>query len=383
MIVPTATTGFSFMHSYVPEWRMRRALTYSLVAVSVVALFYASAWVYFWAAYTPSKIVAFHATNFRAKAVKNFFYSIGDELKNSDELSVEAPTLLRGRIWNFLVSPDGTKIAVVANKLLMVVGGQDYVIRQVATVDSIYREPKPLGQSFYRDDDFQWSSDSKSLYFIKDEYYVSKGSQLFSKKGELWKYDIQTEGIQLVLKPFPAYTYFFGRNAGIYFSVPTESGDLRLKYFDGNRVTDVGAPNASAVPPDKLSSNFVESPFFSFSILDYERVVLPEKRVALSSDQQGGFERLEIANRPYLTLSRGKGIKGDYYCSDTLRSVFLPGDRFFLFNVPYCGNYKGQLLIDTVTGNYQRLPQNTRVYLTLNTDTNPHYRITSGGMLPN
>jgi hypothetical protein len=351
-------------------------------SLSVVALLFVSVRAYLWATYTPSKIVDFRPTNFRAKADKTFFYSISDELKNSDELSVGAPTLLRGQIRDFLVSPDGTKIAVVANRLLMVVGAQDHVIRQVATVDSIYREPKPIGQSFYRDDDFQWSSDSKSLYFIKDEYYISRGSQLFSKKGELWKYDIQTGGMQLVLKPFPAYTYFFGRNAGIYFSVPTESGDLQLKYFDGNRVTDLGAPNASAVPPDKLSINFVESPFFSFSILDYEKVVLPEKEVVLVSDQQVGFEKLEIANRPYLTLSRGKGLKGDYYCSDALRSVFLPGDRFFLFNVPYCGNYNGQLLIDTVTGDYQRLPQNTRVYLTLNTDTNRHYRITSGGMLP-
>jgi hypothetical protein len=355
---------------------------YLVLALCVVALFIVSVWTYFRVTYTPSKIVAFHPTNFRAKADNPFFYSIGDELKHSDELSVEAPTLLHGQIRNFLISPDGTKIAVVANKLLMVVGGQDTVIRQVASVDSIYRESKPIGQRFYRDDDFQWSRDSKSLYLIKDEYYDSKGSQLFSKKGELWKYDIQTGDLQLVLKPFPAYTYFFGRNAGIYFSVPTESGDLQLKYFDGNHVTDVGTPNAWAIPPDRLSTAFVESPFFSFSILDYQKVVLPEKDVALINDQRGGFEKLEIANKPYLTLTRGKGLKGDYYCSDTLRSVFLPGDRFFLFNVPYCGNYNGQLLIDTMTGNYLKLPQDTRVYLTLNTDTYPHYRITSGGMLP-
>jgi hypothetical protein len=64
-----------------------------------------------------------------------------------------------------------------------------------------------------------------------------------------------------------------------------------------------------------------------------------------------------------------------------LRSVFLPGNRYFLFNVPYCGNYKGQLLIDTMTGGYQRLPRDCRVYLTLNTDTDPRYRITAAGIM--
>ncbi len=49
-------------------------------------------------------------------------------------------------------------------------------------------------------------------------------------------------------------------------------------------------------------------------------------------------------------------------------------------NVPYCGNYQGQLLIDTVTGKYQRLPKDSRVYLTFNTETIPHYRITGGGI---
>lgn len=352
------------------------------VVVLILAALVVSLWVYLKATYTPSDIVDFHPTNFQAKADTQFFYSIGDELKSSDELNPKAPTLLRGQIENFLVSPDKTKIAVVANGLLMMVGREDPVIRKVASVDSIYREPKPIGQHFFRDDDFQWSKDSKSLYLMKDEYYPSKGSQLFSIKGELWKYEIQSGNMQLVLRPFPASSYFFGRNSGIYFSVPTDSGDLQLKYFDGDRVRDIENPNASVIRAGRLSTNFVESPFFSFSIIDYQDIVLPAKGVSLVTDQQGGFQKLNIANKPYLTLTRGEGIKGSYYCSETLRSVFLPGDRYFLFNV-YCGNYDGQLLIDTLTGTYQRLPHNTRVYLTLNTDTNTHYHITVGGLMAN
>jgi hypothetical protein len=59
---------------------------------------------FFGATDTPSKIVDFHLTSFQAKANAHFFYSIGDELKNSDELSPQARTLLRGKIENFFLS---------------------------------------------------------------------------------------------------------------------------------------------------------------------------------------------------------------------------------------------------------------------------------------
>jgi hypothetical protein len=64
-----------------------------------------------------------------------------------------------------------------------------------------------------------------------------------------------------------------------------------------------------------------------------------------------------------------------------LRSLFLPGGKYFLFNLPYCGNFNGQVLIDTETGRYMRLPADTRVYLTLNTETWAHYRVTSSEIM--
>jgi hypothetical protein len=87
-----------------------------------------------------------------------------------------------------------------------------------------------------------------------------------------------------------------------------------------------------------------------------------------------------IRDKPYVAVTRGKGFKGDYFCSAILRSVFLPGDRYFVLNTPDCGNYNGQLLIDTVTGQYQRLPADSIVYITLNTHTYAHYRVTGAGI---
>lgn len=360
--------------------RLFAAILGGILLVPVVLI--AALWIFFAVSYTPSKIDNFHPKDFRAQADDRFFYSMGDALKNSSGLSSEAPTLLRGRITQFLVSPDNRKIAVVADGSLMIVDRDGSAVRKVAPVDSIYREPKPLGRRFFRDSDYQWSRDSKNLYLIKDEYYQSKGSQLSSAKGELWKYDVDTGQMQLVLRPFPAYTYFFGLDSGVYFSTPTETGALELKYFDGVRERAVANSTSSTIPVDTLSADFTESPFFSFASWDYERIKPPAEGLDLKIDQRTGRENLEIGGKPILTFTQGESFKGAFYCPEMNGTAFLPGDRYFLVNVPDCGNYKGQLLVDRLNGDYQRLPADTHVYLTLNTETNPLYRITSGGISP-
>lgn len=62
----------------------------------------ASTWLFYqWATFIPPTIVDFRPTDFQVKADKGFFYSIGDELKYSDELNPQAPNLLRVRSETF------------------------------------------------------------------------------------------------------------------------------------------------------------------------------------------------------------------------------------------------------------------------------------------
>ena len=356
--------------------RIRKWLT---IAVGTLILIAVSLAVFLWSIsrnYVPSNIVDFHATNFQAKADANFFFSVGDELKYSDEINPQEPTLLLGHVSNFLVSPDKKKIAAVVNRALLIVVFDGSAIREVARVDSIYKKPKPIGSSFFRDDEFQWSRDSMNLYLIKDEYYESKGSQLYSAKGELWRYDVQNGNLLLVLKPFPANTYFLGGNSGVYFSVPTEAGDLRLRYFDGEAVKDIGDVNAYEIPKEQLGSG--ESPFFSFSALEFNPLFV--RGAGFAQEQTDRQEKLVIYHKPYLSFTQGKGMKGPFHCANLYNSVFLPGGRYFLLNV-VCGNFGGQLLIDSRTEEYQQLPKDTRVYLALTTEDIP-YRISCGGVMP-
>jgi len=357
------------------SWKRRLAFSAGIVAIIVVALA-AYLWWAFDYSQAPSTIANFHPVEFQATANEDFFYSIGDELKNSNRLDPNAPTLLHGHIRNFQVAPDHQRIAVVANGVLAIVDRHGKV-RPITPVDSIYRESPPIGQQFFRDNNFQWTADSQNLYMIKDEFYKSHGSQLYSIKGELWKYDLRTGALQLVLKPFPAYNYFFGSESGIYFSVPTDTGDLVLKYFDGHRSIDASSVDTYG----EAGSGIGDSLFYSFDINDTESAILPSQGVALNEDSSRKTQSLVIASKSYLSFTQGVGLKGDYFCSQLLRSNFLPGDRYFLFNTPYCGNYNGQLLINLQSGEYQRLPAETVVYITPNTTTYTDYRLTAGGIV--
>jgi hypothetical protein len=348
--------------------------------VAAVVLLALGAWLCLWFAFrgTPSDIVNFHPTEFQAKAAGAFFFSVGDELKYSSEIDPHAATLSRGHIDNFLVSPSRDKIAVVTGGKLLIVNADGSGIRQVAAVSSIYKTPKPLGRSFFRDDEFQWSRDSKHLYLISDQYYESKGSQLYSDKGELWRYDLESGNLQLVVKPFPAYTYFLGKGSGVYFSVPTSAGDLRLRYFDGKTVKDIGDVGAWEVPKQEFGSD--ETLFFSFSSRDFNQLFVGG--ASFEQEQSSAQEKVLLRNRSYLAFTRGEGIKGPFYCPALYNSLFLPGGKYFLLNLT-CGNYEGQLLIDSETAEYKRLPKDTRVYLALTTDDLSLYRISCGGIMPN
>ncbi|MGC2744488.1 MAG: hypothetical protein WA672_15035 [Candidatus Angelobacter sp.] len=83
------------------------------VVIFVPLALYVALWLTFTSSEIPSNIVDFRPASFQATADTEFFYSIGNELKYSDQIDPQAPTLMRGQIKNFLVSPDNKKIAVV------------------------------------------------------------------------------------------------------------------------------------------------------------------------------------------------------------------------------------------------------------------------------
>lgn len=321
----------------------------------------------------PLSILDFHPAVFDARAAAPFFYSIGNELKYSDSIDPNAPTLFLGELWNFQVSPDGMRIACISDHRLMVIDNKGKT-QVIGVVDSISRSFKPTGRRFIRDSDFQWSPDSKSLYFIRDKFYRSKGSQLFSEFGELWKFDVANGEQKMVINPFHGFQIIFGSGSEIYFAVPLANGDLELDLYDGTTVRDFAAPG-SAGP---LSGT---NPFYSISSVDYMQKVLPGMQLLQNFDFKANRQTLAFGDRILLQLTRYcDSFFGCGDCDEMIGSVFIPGSRFFLLNVPNCRNYKGELLIDTLTGAYKTLPKGTRVFITANTRTYPHYKFDHEGL---
>jgi hypothetical protein len=329
-----------------------------------------------------SIILDFHPTDFPAQAARAFFYSIGDRLMYSRTIDPSAPVLLRGNIDQFQVSPDGANIAVVVDHKLQIVQAAPTRVLLVTPVNSIYRSFKPIGRAFFRDQNFQWSPDGEYLYLIKDEYYRSRGSQLFSTHGELWRYSTETGSLEPILKPFPANNYFFGARSGIFFSVATGNGDLQLEYFDGSRTRQVGGPKSSSIPLDQLAPDFVERPFHSFWDVYYADTELPAKGALLATQEGTGVEALSIRGRAILRATQGQGWDGYYHCENMQWSRFLPGDRFLLLSILGCRNCHDSLLVDSETGQYKAVPKDTRVYPVFNTVTHPQYRIGNDGIKP-
>ena len=365
--------------------RPRKWVVILLGSIGLLTLGLVAAICLFVFSFHASKIVDFHPTQFSAYAAAPFFYSIGDELKFSDHIDPQAPTLLRGVIGNFLVSPDNQKIAVVTggNPIggnLVIVDRSGPSQRTITPVNNVMGaifsgadNPKLIGQHYFRDTSFQWSRDAKSLYLMGDTYL--SGGQAFSKNGELWRYDLDTGKLQLVLKPFPVEQYFLGLNNGIYFWISMgPKGPTQLQYFDGKTISNIGDPGAAQISVDQLSTRFTEQPFYSFGDIAYMMYILPAKGVHFEKPGNGRDEVLEIGSHPYLRDTMGTSFDVSF-CLDNRNSVFLPGDRYLVIQANRCGNYDGLLLLDSVTGQYQRLPPNTRAYITLNTVSYPHYEI--------
>jgi len=299
-----------------------------------------------------SAIVDFSPTSFPVKAETGFFYSIDKDLKYSDHLDPQAPTLVKGAIGGYLISPDGNKIAAVVNKRLLIIGATG-VIGDVAKIN---------GELGYRN--FQWSADSKALYFN----VTNRRSN--GPPGELWKYDVGSKSASLVVKSFPAWSFFLDQKSNVYSAESIGNGDVGIKMFDGHASRLLKAGELQAI----------DRPFYSFPAPSDSDSKKALAWLNVRLDHKNDLEHLVINDRTYLSVTLGKGWDGYYYCSRHMKGVFLPGNKYFAMELPYCDNYNGWLLFDLDSGRYQTIPPKTFIFGTLNTATFDHFRVDDNGI---
>ena len=326
-------------------------------------------------------IVDYSPAQFAAQTDTPFFYSIGHALKYGRRIESGGKTLFSGKLSSVTPSPNGRDAMVVSGGALWIVQTDGAPPKRVVDVSSIYVDPKPVGETFFRSSHLQWSSDSKHIYLIKDQYYETKGSQLFSDHGELFEYTVANGELKRVIAPFRAYQYFQVNNTGIFFSEPDVRGDLIPRLYRDGKISTVDSIGTDGFNIGDKHFSYTTKPFYTFTPHYYARDILRANGVTLRiMGEKGRVGTLFVNGKKMFTIRAGHGLKGFYYGFDSLRSVLLPGKRYFLLNV-HTDTFNGQLLLDVKTGQYKPLPQQTQVYTNTNTWNFSRWSITESAQL--
>ena len=88
---------------------------------------------------------------------------------------------------------------------------------------------------------------------------------MFSDKMVLFRYDIRSDRLEEVARPFPAMEYFFGNEGTIYFStLDPHTGDLVLKCWVDGTIEDVEILDPEAAVLRVGGGAVKEKPFYTF-----------------------------------------------------------------------------------------------------------------------
>jgi hypothetical protein len=331
---------------------------------------------------TQSAIIGFTPNEFAERATKPFFYSIGNELRFDDHIEPNGRVLFDGPLLFVLPSPDSSRVLVVSEDVLWILGNDGSLPTRITEVENLIMG-RPAGKKVFRYTEIQWAEDSSKFYLIKDETYNSRGSQLFSLHGELTEYDIATGQMRKVFAPFRAFRYFMAKGIGIFFGEANDKGDVILTVGQGDTSAVVTEISPKHFRANDKTTLFSAIPFYSFSLHEYASEILPTKGISLEIEHQNPrIGHLSINGRRVISVSEGKGLKGPYLGFQSIHSGFLPGERYFMLNLS-TGNFSGQLLFDLETGQYKPLPKDTRIYRNINTHNFAEWSITKDGVKVN
>jgi len=329
----------------------------------------------------PSEIVNYSPADFIVKSEIDFFYTIGNELKYGSLLSETEPTVYSSDkvLTHVYVSPNSKLAAVVSDDKLRIVSSDGHVNKFITNVESSLRSSQlPVGARYFIAFGMQWSKDSSSIYFNQVEVFKRQGSNYIGSKGRsLYQYNLANEELKKVVHPFPNKKYFFDNN-GTYYVVPTDVGDLVLKYstkLDNSTFVDMGSLQ-------KIQTE--KEIFYNFTVHDYVKKLVFEDKIKTKVSDDREHSTYFINGKEALTAKKGVGFKGPYFGigiggSQGIRNAFTPDYKYFLLNVT-SSQFSGQLLFDTESLKYKTLPLNTRIYQNVNTFTSGNWLINEFGI---
>ena len=317
-------------------------------------------------------IVNYAPSKFIEKADSPFFYSIGKQLKYGPSIDEATPTLFKGKFFDgeftaVFPSPDNNKVALVSDKKL-------YIIQlgkpPRLALDHVEGNPPGLMSAFwvphYLWPTVQW--DSRSRYV-----YIARAGLV---KKSLVRLDAENPAeIVEIVSDFRSLHYFLVGAGSVCFDYALENGDVVWKCS-----TDKGAFRAKSLNRTGIilenNSVLIGDRFMSYTPNIYETdiwLAINGFVVRGINDNLDGLFARKKPEQPLLAIVTGTNIKG-HRVDGILQygGAVLPGGRYVLLNV-WHHRFKGQLLLDSDTGEYRELPKDTRVYRNLNSNEFPDF----------
>ena len=336
-----------------------------------------------------SGIIDYKPSSYIELADEPFFYSIGKTLRYGRTISESSPVLFKGLFFkgdlvNVFVSPDNKKAAIVSGGKLYLAEttGNVYLLLEKVGGRSYKFQQEEAGEVFYDYNGLQWDVESRSIYIVRDKKKVPTPHSCWrSPDAALVRIDIESPNkIIEVIKDFNSLDYFFAGKDTICFNYALGNGDVLWKCSqNGNARLVISHQHGQMV----LENGIVTQgrPFLSYRPNIYEsQIWLSNYGFSLkrSAGDITDFFSKSDSRKPIFKIQGGHNIKGHYVngISQTGCKV-LPGGRYALLNV-WHDKFKGQLLVDGLTGKYRELPTETRVYLNLNSLNYEHFKFDIG-----
>jgi len=321
-------------------------------------------------------IQGYRPSMFTEQSEAPFFYSIGKHLKYGKNIDGEAPAIFKGKFFNgditkVFPSPDNRKAVIVS-------GGSLYLVQIGKQVEFLLDKIRPtvsfrndnIGDEFYISNRIQWSQDSRLIYITKVKIQKSPPKQNHSRHFSLKRINIENPlHIDELVSDFGGWKYFMVGNDAICFSYAPGNGSVIYKCSTPAGVSNVVSINDKHI----LLENGVRvtgTRFVSYAPDINETEIWLTRHGFfirdITSRVEGFFSRSRPSS-PIFTINTAiDSLKGHRYDGIwRYGSSVLPGGRYILLKVSH-DEFEGELLVDSSTGQYRELPENTRVYQNIN-----------------
>lgn len=336
-------------------------------------------------------IIDYKPSSFVEVADQPFFYSIGMNLRYGRTIDKKSPIIFKGffrggKLQNVFVSPDNKKAAIVSGDKLYFADTNGHVYLLLEKADHRFSKYLKEGAVFYSYSSIQWDRDSKSIYINRDiKLKPNPQDQRQSPEASLMRIDIASPTkIIEVIKDFSPWDYFFIGDDAICYNYALKNGDVIWKCSLNGNIREVINNTGEKIFLE--GGTIIEGkPFVSYWGNIYESAIwLSNYGFSMRLVDKGivGFFSKDNNIKPIFKIQGGYNIKGHFVDGVGQEGCkVLPGGRYALLDI-YHDNFKGQLLVDGLTGKYRELPAKTKVYLNLNSLNYQNFKFDMGPCEP-